>query len=414
MSQTKKYPLPVAGVDVLSNETSLIPGAARSAKNVDIGRSGQYQRRTGYTMASATPGLHSLYYAAQRGWTFVALDAQMHRLNTDTYARTSLVALGSAFPVAYAEYNGNVYFTNRTSFNWVPSDSATARQVGVPVPPAPTLSTTAGALLPGTYGLVMTTIDDRGEESGATPLQSIKLATGGGIRLSGLPALAGMELCVYITSADGDVLRRAATLPAVFPAYDVAEDAQGGICSTQFLKPMPAGDMVRWHNGRLYTAKFDTLSFSEAMRPHIYNRAHNMIQFSGWITFIEPVVDGIYVGDSRGVWFLAGGDPGTKITMRRVSTYRAVHRSSLIVPSRYFPEKQVQSDAPVAVWLSTAGYIVGMPGGNIVELHSDRVQVPTGLLGRSTLLLRDGRKQIITTVNSTTTAANGVATDSTI
>ena len=413
MSKTKKYPLPVAGIDVLSNETSLVEGAVRSAKNVDIGRSGEYQRRAGYTMASATPGLHSLYYAAQKGWTFVALDAQMFRLNTDTYARTPLALIGSAFPVAYAEYNGNVYFTNRTSFNWVPSDSGAARQVGVPVPPAPTLSATQGTLLPGTYGLVMTTIDDRGEESGATALQTIRIGTGGGIKLAKLPLLPGMSLCVYITSADGDVLRRAETLPAVFHTYDIAEDAQGALCSTQFLTPMPTGDMVRWHNGRLYTAKFDTLSFSEALRPHLYSLAHNTIQFSGWISFIEPVVDGIYVGDSRGVWFLAGGDP-TKFTLRRVSTHRAIHRSSLIAPSRYFPEKMVQTDAPVAVWLSTAGYIVGMQGGSVVELHSDRIQVPTGLLGRSTLLLRDGRKQIITTVNSTSTAANGVATDSTI
>lgn len=413
MSKTKKYPLPVAGIDVLSNETSLVPGTVRSAKNVDIGRSGQYQRRTGYAMVSPTPGLHSIYYAPQKGWTLIALDAEMHRLDTSTYARTPIAPLGSAFPVAYTEYNGNLYFTNRTSFNWIPSDSVSARRVGVPIPTAPILSVTQGALLPGTYGFVMTAIDDRGEESGATALQIIKLPVGGGIRLSGLPVSMGMELCVYITSADGDILRQADVIPAVFPTYDVAEDAQGGMCDTQFMSPMPAGDMVRWHNRRLYTAKYDVLSFSEAHNPHLFTLAHNTIKFSGWISFIEPVVDGIYVGDSRGVWFLGGGDP-TKFTMQRVSVHRAVHRSSVLVPSRNFPEKMVQSDAPVAVWLSTAGYIVGMQGGTIVELHPDRVQVPAGLLGRSTFLLRDGRKQLVTTVNSTTTAANGVATDSTI
>ena len=413
MSQTKPYPLPIVGVDMLSSETALVGGAVRSAVNVDIDRAGRFKRRTGYTRRVAAPGMHSLYYAAQKGWTIVARDAELFRLNTSTYELTSLAALNSADKLEYTEYNGNLYFANKTTLGWVPSDSTMARPVGVPVPTTPTLSPADGGLTPGKYGVAITFVDDRGEEGGATELQVIDLPKGGGIRLANLPQRLGWRIFVYITSADGDVLRRAAELPAVFPSYVVAETAQGGVLNTRFLVPLPPGDIVRWHNGRLFTAKNGVLRFSEALRPHLHDPAHGVIPFSGHIAFVESVGDGLYVGDSRGVWFLSGTDP-TKFEQRRVSTCRAVARSSIMVPPEHFPPKQVPAEAPVAVWLSTSGYVVGMPGGTTVELQPDRLRVPSGLTGRSVFLLREGCKQVVTPVNSTSTATFGTAVDSVV
>ena len=85
-----------------------------------------------------------------------------------------------------------------------------------------------------------------------------------------------------------------------------------------------------------------------------------------------------------------------------------------MVSPEHFPEKLVPVDVPVALWLSTSGYVVGMPGGVTAELHPDRVKVPSGLSGRSVFLLREGRKQVITPVNSTSTATFGTARDSVI
>lgn len=413
MSQTKPYPLPITGIDTLSSETALVKGAVRSAVNVDIGRAGRFKRRAGYTRRVAHPGMHSLFYAAQKGWTLVAQDAGLFQLDTNTYAMTSLATLNSPDKLEYTEYNGNIYFANKTTLGWVPSDSTMARPVGVPVPTTPTLTEASGGLTPGKYGVAITFVDDRGEEGGATELQVIDLPEGGGIRLANLPQQLGWTIFVYITSADGDVLRWAAELPAVFPSYVVAEIAQGGELDTQFLVPLPPGDIVRWHNGRLFTAKNGALRFSEALRPHLHDPAHGVIPFSGHIAFVESVSDGLYVGDSRGVWFLSGTDP-TKFAQRRVSTCRAVARSSIMVPPEHFPPKQVPAEAPVAVWLSTSGYVVGMPGGTTVELQPDRLKVPSGLAGRSVFLLREGRKQVVTPVNSTSTATFGTAVDSVI
>lgn len=415
MSKNKPYPLPVKGVDLLSDETAILKGSVRSAINVDIGRDGQFQRRSGYTRRVAMPGMHSLFYAAQKGWTVVGRDAVLYRLDVDSYAQTALATLNSPDAVDYTEYNGNLYFANRTTLGWVPSNSTIARTVGVPLPTTPTLSAASGGLTPGKYGVVITYTDDRGEEGGATELQVIDLSAGGGIRLSNLSQRVGWFTNAYITSADGDVLRRAASFPAVFPTYVVADTAQGGEADTQFLVPLPPGDIVRWHNGRLFTAKDGALRFSESLRPHLHNPAHGIIPFSGHIAFVESVGDGLYVGDSRGVWFLAGNDP-VKFELIRASASRAVARSSIMVSPKHFDPDVVSTDLPVAVWLSTAGYVVGMPGGKAVELHPERVVVAKGLTGRSAFLLRNGRKQILTPVNSVSTSAAtlGTAVDSVI
>lgn len=416
MSKSLPFPLPALGVDMLSSETALIKGTVRSATNVDIGRAGRFARRAGYSRVAIYPGMHSGYYAPQRGWTLAAQTSTLNRVNTDTYALTPLFALNSPDLVDFTEYNGNLYFTNKTTTGWVPSNSSVARAVGVPKPDAPVLSVALGTLTPGKFAVVITVVDDRGEESPASDVRIVDLPDGGGIRLAGLPQIAGTAIYVYITEPDGEQLRFAAQLPAVFPTYTVGATADGGVCSTQFLVPLPGGDFIRWHAGRLYTAKDGVLRFSEPMRPHLHNPVEGVIPFSGHIAFVEPVGGdgpGIYVGDSRGVWFLSGNDP-VKFSPRMASTCRALGRSSIKVPAEHFPPKVVQTDVPVALWLSTSGYVVGMPGGVTVELQPERVKVASGLSGKSVFLLRNGRKQVVTTVNSSTAAACGTAVDSVI
>lgn len=413
MSKKQDLTLPSAGVDVLSSETQLPPKAVRVAVNVDLDRNGAFSRRDGRTLRQAGAGYHSLYYAAQKGWLLVARDQTLYCVDPETYALTALITLASRDPLSFCEYNGNVYFSSVSSFGWIPSDSTLARPVGIPAPPIqPSLSAAAGTLTPGVYGVVITQVDDRGEEGPASEFATINLPNGGGIRLTNLPEHFGWRIYVYITAPDGDVLRFTTELPAVFATYVVTAPANGGECDTQHLRPLEPGEFVRGFNGRLYTAKNGTLYFSEPLRPHHYNPAHGYIPFSGHISFIEPVFDGLYVGDSRGVWFLDGGDP-TQFKPRHVSSCRAVRRSSLVAPPEIFP-KDVESSTPVAVWLSTSGYAVGAPGGKVTELQSGFIKVPPGLMGRSALLLRGGRKQVITAVNSTTARAAGIAVDSDI
>lgn len=414
MSKTKPYPLPLTGVDSLSNETALFKGAVREAVNVDINRAGGFARRAGQRVLDPRSGMHSLWHAPQRGRTFLAVDAALYNLQSDN-SLVFLAPLNSPAPLSYTEYNGNVYWASISTLGWLPADSTQARAVGVPTPAiTPALSPGLGDLLPGRYAVVISRVDDRGEESGASEVQVINLPTGGGIMLSAMDTALAATTRVYITDPDGEQFHLAATLPAVFPTYNITETASGGECEVQFLKPLPPGVFIAWLAGRLYTAKGDTLWFSDAMRPHLHNPAHNFIKFSGYISFIEAVNDGMYVGDSRGVWFLAGCDP-TKFSMSLMSSARAVRRSSIKILPAHLPDKKVDSEVnPVVLWLSTSGYMVGMDGGRVKELQPDRVKVPHGLVGRTTYLFRRGVKQVVTPVNSISTVAAGIAVDDTL
>ena len=409
MFKSYQIPLPARGVDVLSKETALPKGAVRAAKNVDISRDGSFDRRQGYTLRLAAGGMHSLFSAVQKGWLLGMQGNVLNRVDPDTYALTQLYTMASTAPVEYVEYNGNIYFSSVDSIGWIPSDSSAARALGVPAPNVPTLSAGNGTLAPGEYAVVVTMTDDRGEQGAATEVRTINLLNGGGITLSGLPT-SGTEVNIFITTADGDVLRRAAVIPAVFASYTVTNDATGPICTTQFMEPMPPGRFVRWHNGRLYTARGGEMHFSEPFYPGLCSSAHGAKPLSGFASMLEAVVGGIFVGDSRGVWFLDGGDP-SDAKLRLASPVRAVPGTSITVPPGFLGGEDFR-DGAHALWLSTAGYMIGTPAGSVVEPQADKMRVPLGLQGRSALLQRDGRKQVVTPVNSAATTAFGAVVDS--
>jgi len=409
--KSKQIPLPVLGVDVLSDETAMSDKVVREAANVDLGRSGAFSRRDGYARVVSGDDFHSLEYLPQRGWTVVARRDRLYRLNLTTYELTLLASLDSAHPLRYTEYNGNFYFSSRTTSGWVPAGDTVPRRVGVPTPyVAPSLSAGNGSLPAGTYGLVITLEDSRGEEGGATPVQTIELTAAGGILMANLPQVSGWAVNAYLTSADGEILYHGARFPAVFSTYLLTQPANGRVCSTQFLTPLPAGEFLCWHAGRLYTALGDSLAFSQPMRPHLSDAAHDRIPFQA-ISFIESVGTGIFVGDSRGVWFLAGEDP-SKFALRRASAATAVHGSSILAQGRHFPEKKAPADEPVALWLSDVGYLLGRSDGQVVELEPDRIRIPSPLAGRSAFLLRKGIKQVVTPVNSVAVKVSGAAHDS--
>ena len=406
-----RLPLPALGLDLLSNETGLVEGAVRCADNVDIRRNGSFARRPGYEVVVPGAGFQALR-KTERG-VLVVRNGKVYALDVETYAPTLLCELGSEDPADFTEHNGHLYFGNAASLWWVPADEASPRRVGVSLPAVmPQIEPhESGALSAGRYTVALSRVDDRGEESPTKVVGQVDLPAGGGIRLHGMTPDVTSSYRVYLTPPDGDALYLSETFSAAFSEFIVSRPPDGAIRSTQHLAPLPAGEFVRGHAGRLYVARGDTVFFSEPLRPHLHDPRHNFIKFVGPIRFIEAVVGGVFVGDDRGVWFMPGNEPEQ---IRRVTAVRAIRRSSAIVSGAHFDKNITQSDQECAVWLSEEGYMLGRFTGDAVSLHPERVRVAAALEGRSRFIVRDGLKQIITLTAATTAPGFGIATDTTL
>lgn len=409
-----EFPSVTLGIDMLSNETSLPKGAVRTATNIDLDKYGNFSRRTGYTAVASGSDYHSMWAAPQRQEMYGAYGAQLFRVRTFTsFTKDNIYVLRSADPVEWSEHNSSVFFSNRTTCGWIPTGSVVPRALGVPTPSTPNLVvSTTGGMGVGNYTVAISLVDDRGEESALSRYARTKLDAQGGILLTGLPVVSGYKMRVYITEPNGENMYLALEVPAGLSQYLVGQHAMIQRAPHAYLRPMPPGEFCRAYGARVYTAVGDTLNFSEPFRLGLNHPSRGYIQFGDPITFIEPLRGGIYVGAGSRVFFLAG-DP-SNATQRIVSTCRAAPHSSTIVPGEHFPQKLIGTTEPVALWLSTSGYTVGAPDGNVVELHPDRVRIPRDQSGRTTFVIRDGIKQAITPVDSSVSAGYGTAIDSTV
>lgn len=386
-------PLPRLGIDLLSDETQMPAGTVRAAVNVDIDKRGQFSRRQGSALAAAGDGYGDLFpwcgaLLARKGSLLLSIDP-------NTMAETTLCHLGRGDRVDYTAYNGDLYIASATGLWLLRAGASAATPAGSRLPDVlPTMTPAdAGALTPGRYMAAISMLDARGEESPAVSLGQIDVTAG--LLLTGLPVAPGCRWRMYLTPPDGDVLYLAEEFDAVFTQYAVSVYPGGAPCETLHLAYMPGGQFVRAYGGRLFVAHGDTLWFSEAFRPHLTAPRHNFVRFVGTIRFVEFVAGGAYVGDDRGVWWLAGEDP-TKYILSPVSDAVAVARSSVLVPMHRLGALGSRATADCAVWLSADGYMVGAPGGQVTALHPHRIRLAPQIAGQSVFLLRDGIQQIVT------------------
>ena len=405
----------VVGINQLADETALDTGEqmfVREAKNVDIDADGNISRRTGAVLEASGSGYHSLYSAA-RGWLVVCKKDQLGVYDLETSAFVPLAQMTASQYVSYAELHGKLYASSPT-FNCVfDTGSTDPKMIGVPLPSVePEFAAQAdGGLEPGSYGVTYTVIDPDGEESGTGPVVQIDLPDGGGIVGTMFTVMSGYKYRVYMTTANGETLREAVEFDADTTSITILTAAEGRECRTHGLEPPPYGHIIRAHGSRLFIASSGYLYFTEAFRPHLIAPT-NYVLTNGFVTMVEPVDGGVYVGDSRGVTFYAGDDP-VEWQVKDASPEKVIYGTSLVLSGEHFHEGFRKFES-IAIWLTRSGYQAGLPTGEVVRLNADQIRTPAYSRGCTAVVVRDGRKQLITPVNSNVLAGASVALDSTI
>lgn len=357
------------GVNNTADETALprdVNGnliAVREGVNVDVSEAGKLSRRAGYTRIAS--GSHSGWSDDYLPYGFYADGDALRVLHEDESSDVLITGLAPGLPISYARVNDLVLWSNEVQCGQINRDL----EVGdwsTPSPNGqPTLSSTDGALDPGTYQVAVTFLGADGRESGASRAAMLMLPVGGGIQLDDIPQPpAGGRVRVYCTGGNDGVLRAAVTLAEGITSLVLAQRPEGRPCDTQFLRPMPAGQCVAVGNGRQYVARGNEVLFSPALRYGLWDAKAGRVGFAGRITMITFVGDGtpdggLYVADSKRTYFLAGANP-MEWSQRIAYHAGAIPGQIAWTPGELWGAPMLRCPT----WLARNGrVVVGMPGG---------------------------------------------------
>lgn len=341
------------------------------ADNVDLTAEGGLKRREGFTSVLAGDS-HSLWGDA--GGTFAVVNDELCSLAVagDTLVPTVLRTGLPKLPLSYTRApNGIVYWSNGLELRCVVAGT------DHPISAAPALAPTAvaasgGSLPEGLYIVAFTWTGPQGE-SAPTHAVQVSVPAAGRVDISDLGGGT-----VWMTGPNGDHLTSYGTTSSI-----VVLNPGGRVMRTVNTAPMPAGQLVRMHQGSLVVAQDNVLYVSVPYNNTVFQPMRGYVPFPSKITAMESVVNGFYICADKTYWVADFfGDAG----LQEKLPFGAIFGSSL-----YSPEETK------AYWQSPYGLVSGDNSGNVVLLQNEALSFPDASFGASMYRFRDGRVNVVTT-----------------
>lgn len=378
--------------------------ALREADNLDIDRAGFVARRGGTDRFFDGALSHSLWSHDDLDFGLFVDGGELQVVYPDGSVSGLGVALGN-LPVSYDLFADRVLFCNAMASGMVGLDlQPRAWSAEQPAGQPHAAAVDGFGLDPGQYQVCITYIDVMGRESGqAQAAVVVDVGEGQGIELTQIPVPQSadtLRVNVYVTDANDAGLRLHSSLPAGTTTTLIGAPAQGPVVTTQFLTTMPAGQIVRLHNGRQFVADGRYLRWSPAMRYGLTDRSNNVVRFNAPIDLLAPVgqgteAAGLFVAAGKRTYWLGGTDPANW-NKPYAFGHGAVPGSAAVVTADVLG---FDGAAPMACWLARSGqFVVGTPGGQVVPLK--RGEFVANDADRAAVLFREqnGLRQLITTL----------------
>ena len=348
----------------------------RDAVNVDIDDTGTVSMRAGLRKLTDMP-LKNLWQSPLHGDSFGTLGDQWVKVNPQNWATEPLATIGEG-RAAHVVLNNVVLVAGAAGL--LTFDGMKAVPLTLAKPASPMVAAGAGSLPGGKYGVAVAWM--RGNlESPLSPMTTCTVPDGGGLEITFPLALdstvTGVRL--YLTRQNGGELNRAGDYPAGLAQVSVPLlPKPGAAAQWQHMEPMPTGPHLGVWQGRLVTASTNVLRFSEAMAYHVHDPRHGFVQMPQRITFVAPVDGGIWVGQVDHVAFLSGNTP-QELGMLRKTAKAPVPFSVVYLDSETAGEVS-GGGAAVVAWLADNGFVLGSPGGQVMETQAKRLK---GIRGQS-------------------------------
>lgn len=403
------------GVNNVYREDNSSPQMLREARNVDILEQGRVTRRSGYTKLLSLDNARSLHI--HNGTAYYAEGGELHSCNLTTLETAVVAPVHPTKHISYTDLNGFLVFSDgESTLGRIGADGA-ALPLALPTPNTqPVLAATGLGRLPvGRYQVTLVYLRGR-EESGACEAAAVDLSAAGGITVSGIPVPPGGDIDgvrVYMTNPSGARFYRARDISAGTTMTTLSEIPHGKELETQFLDPLPPGDIVRLYNGRLYSARGRFIYASHPLRFGLYDKTQDYIELASKIDMLEPNENGLYVGAGKRTYFYLGNRLD-ELDSRIVYAHGVVPGTPVQIPASTFSFEALKTGNVVVWWATSGVMVVGFPQGQISIVREGEFALPEYSHGSIMLREAEGKRQLVSTLqepksDSTLTVSDSVS-----
>lgn len=390
------------GIVNSSRDYSLPKGACLDALNVDFSDDGAALSRSGFSGTAAVDNGHSLSNQGGKvmfcNGTALGVIAGVNPLIITTL-RTGL----NIRPVSYAERGGEVWWSNGEVSGRCNADNSD--HPWVPPAPANIMAVYAGvgALPAGSYRVAITHAMSDGEESVASDIETFDLVSPGSIEITLPAATAGTDsFNVYCSRADGKIMQKYSTVSAAMGSVSITANPAGRqIRERAFLRPLPPGDAICFHGGRLLSLSGEFLFYSKPYDYGVYDPDQDYVALGAEGSIVASVESGVFVAADR-TWFFSGTDIATSEQMEKLP-FGAAAGTAFVHPV---------ATSPVVGWYSDEGLALGSADGSVKMMQRDRGFIaPSAQSGAVWVRQRDGMAHAVVTLDSTAAYGKQVSSD---
>lgn len=159
----------------------------------------------------------------------------------------------------------------------------------------------------------------------------------------------------------------------------------------------PAGILLSWMFGRLWSVTDKAIFYSRSYEAENFDLSKDYLDIQN-VTHILPVNDGIYIGTTTKVYFLAGGNPNLASNLKEVCSFGSVLGTGILVDATCFDLENVSGK--IAIWESQQGKIIGLNTGSVLTTSSDRTSVPSADSGSMFIRENNGMSSLVSSLKT--------------
>jgi hypothetical protein len=377
--------------------------------NIDVDKKGGLQKRHGYHKVAS--GIISALWASTAGLgCFGVVGGELVEIYSDYSFSTPLFTLNAGTTLSFEEVDNKIYFCN--SYYTGIIENGILKTWGITkTQPILNLSITTGNLQAGEYQVSYTFVNNEGIESGCSESQPIILPTdssGITFTLSSVidPSIAFAR--VYCSTQNGRSLFYSGICLSNSSYTISTTSTLSNPLRTFNLDKAPTGQIVKYHNGRLYVAQDNILWYSEKYQYQHFRMDSNYIEFPTRIKEVMPLESGMWIGSDK-LYFLDGTEP-EKFNRVTKDIAGVVEGTGIKVNGIY---SLVPGNPSSYYWLVTTnlGVYSLMEQGSLINQTISNVELESADSGNGLFLRANGMNQYLSMLKPNSTPNNSVIGD---